>query len=420
MGISSNVAVGSLATRFGAVLVATLLMAVFVGGTGSAGSRLLAADGTVVVAQDGSGSVETIAEAVAMANDGDTILIRPGTYTEALVIDKEVTLTGSGPVGEVVIRAPEDGPTTSTGLLDFAFRSDVHPYAILLVDSDATLAGLTFRGSRSAVVASGGSPTLERLRFDGPRDLEVFPRGYREELAIIIKDGSTATLRDSTLLESASIGVFDRSEPRILDNTLEGGGASILGGFGDAAIVEGNTFTGTGGREDRHEAPVIGVFDPSTMTIADNQILATDDAGILIGSTFLPEGGFDPIVRGNRISGALTGIHVKAGAEPLLEGNELIDNEIAIVLARSDAALKSNVISGGNAGIVIGGGSPVLEANTVEGAGRGIVIGGGASPSLIGNIVCGNATNLFVREGEETPDTTSNEICADEPAETSE
>jgi pectin methylesterase-like acyl-CoA thioesterase len=90
MRISSNVAIGSPMARVAAIMVATLLLALTVAGAGIAGSRLLAADGTIVVAQDGSGTYATITEAVAAANDGDTVLVKPGTYVEAVTIAKDI------------------------------------------------------------------------------------------------------------------------------------------------------------------------------------------------------------------------------------------------------------------------------------------------------------------------------------------
>ena len=86
--------VGSPTARIAAVMAATLLLAVLVAGAGIAGSRLLAADGIIVVDPSGGGTVETIAEAVAMARDGDTVRVMPGTYAEPVVVDKDIVLEG--------------------------------------------------------------------------------------------------------------------------------------------------------------------------------------------------------------------------------------------------------------------------------------------------------------------------------------
>ena len=44
------------------------------------------------------------------AEPGDTISLQPGTYVEAVVIDKDLTLAGDGPREEIIINA--DGTIT--------------------------------------------------------------------------------------------------------------------------------------------------------------------------------------------------------------------------------------------------------------------------------------------------------------------
>ena len=95
MRTDSTLAVGSPTFRAAAILLATLLFAVSIAGAGIAGSRLIAADGTIVVDQSGSGDFTTVAEAVAAAQDGDTVLIKPGRYAESVaVIGKDLPNLG--------------------------------------------------------------------------------------------------------------------------------------------------------------------------------------------------------------------------------------------------------------------------------------------------------------------------------------
>ena len=136
MRISSTVVVGSPTARTAAILAATLLIGAVIAGAGIAGTRHLAADGTIVVDQSGGGDYRTIAEAVAAADDGDIVLVRPGTYVEAVTIDEDITLRGDGPLGDIVITAPEGGPTSPIGS-----EGAVEPYAVLISDSVATLRG---------------------------------------------------------------------------------------------------------------------------------------------------------------------------------------------------------------------------------------------------------------------------------------
>lgn len=96
MRTDSHLAIGSPMARVAAIVVATMLLLALVAGAGIAGARMLAADAAIVVAQDGSGDHTTITGAIAVAGDGDTVLVRPGTYVEAIIVEADITLKGDG------------------------------------------------------------------------------------------------------------------------------------------------------------------------------------------------------------------------------------------------------------------------------------------------------------------------------------
>src|SRR5688572_15991069 len=167
----------------------------------------------IVVAQRGGGTVMTIAEGLALAGYGDTILVRPGTYVESFVIDEDVRLIGDGHPDEIVITAPEDGPATSVTIFGLRPR-----YAILLDDTRAVVSGVTFRGASSTVIVLGGAPSLVDLRFDRVGDAYgKAMEGTREAIAIV---GGGATVLDSALIGGGGISVSHRSDARIEGNTL--------------------------------------------------------------------------------------------------------------------------------------------------------------------------------------------------------
>ena len=60
-----------------------------------------------LVAKEGDGEFTTISEAVRNARPGSEIYIRPGVYTEQIVLDKSVALIGDGPAGSVTIRGSD-------------------------------------------------------------------------------------------------------------------------------------------------------------------------------------------------------------------------------------------------------------------------------------------------------------------------
>ncbi|MCW3095003.1 MAG: serine/threonine protein kinase, partial [Chthonomonadaceae bacterium] len=62
-----------------------------------------------IVASDGNGDFTTIGEAVRNARPGAEIYIRPGVYTEKVVLDKAIELIADGPVGSVTIKGTDSG-----------------------------------------------------------------------------------------------------------------------------------------------------------------------------------------------------------------------------------------------------------------------------------------------------------------------
>lgn len=400
MRISSSLAVGSPTARVAAILAATLLIAAALAGAGIAGARLLAADGTIVVDQSGGGDFSTITEAVAAAQDGDEILVRPGTYIEVVVVDKDITLTGDGPVEDIVIIAPDDGPTVAVST---PAGTTQEPYAVRFLESDAVLSNLTLSGVRSSVHATGGSPTISGLVLEGvgiPYEGGGSPGPGN---GLIVNAGSTATLTGNALNGGGPIGIFDLSEPLIEGNTLADG-PHIWGGFGDGTIIRGNTITGPLIRG-------IGLFDPSSPLIEGNTINGAGQNGIDL------DGGGAPLVRGNTISGArVFGISAPTGA-PTISGNTLLENGSAIAWNARAGTIENNTVTGGSAGIVITAGSPDVRDNAIEGVERrGLVVARGASPTLSGNTSCGNGENLLIVEGASPVIDDSNEICEDAPA----
>ena len=389
MRISSNVAVGSPMVRVAAIMIATLLLALMVAGAGVAGSRLLAADGTIVVDQSGNGTTTTITEALAIAEDGDTILVKPGTYAEAVIIDKDVTLSGDGE-REAITISFDDGKTP----------------LLSIIDTDADVSNLTLTGENSQVLVSGGAPTLQGLLFDGVGIPYAGGSGQSFAFSLKLTDGTRARVTGNTFVDGGEVNVWLGSAPLIDDNELSGGPHIFLPEPGDGTVIRGNTVSGA-------LVNGIAVRMKGSPLIEDNTIIDAGSLGIRAIGT--------EVIRDNTISGSPTGISVLSGAQPTIEGNEFTDNRFGISLGRSDALVVGNTITGGDNGIVLTlGGSPTLDGNTVGGASnRGIVIGHDTSPTLTGNTICDNATNLFVAENA-APVLEDNEICEDVLAEPSE
>jgi hypothetical protein len=115
---------------------------------------------TVVVDANGRGTAKTIQEGIAMAPAGGRVLVLPGTYSEALVIDKGLTLEGIG--------GDDDGD-------DHGRRSDRESRATIIAPPGtptsaiqvATSAPVTIRGLTVHSTGTNG------IRGDGVVDVTV-------------------------------------------------------------------------------------------------------------------------------------------------------------------------------------------------------------------------------------------------------
>ena len=400
---------------------------------GLIGSGTAGADNTLVVAQDGSGSHATIAEAVAAAQAGDTVLVRPGTYTEAVTIEVDISLRGEGRREDIVIVAPDRAPAPVSGHL-----GDEHETcALFLRATHATISDLSVRGEASVVVAREGAPTLTRLLFDSVGITETSPDDGSDGASIVIDGGSSAVVRDNELAGGGPIAVYEGSTPLIEANRLTGG-PRIFGVFGDAAVIRGNAIADTPAR------PSIILWEGAEMLVEGNTIVhaGREGIGVRAGS---------PTIRGNMISGATTdgilmreadaapvivdnviedvgqvGISV-AGGTPRLEGNTisraaffgisvtgtsaagepvvivgnaLRDNGTAIAWNAPEGMIADNDVTGGRDGILIAVGSPAVTGNRIEDVeGRAIFVAAGASPTLSGNATCGNGEDIVLAAG---------------------
>ena len=357
-----------------------------------------------VVAADGSGEYSRIAEAVAAAADGDTVAVKPGIYTETIVIDKDIMLIGDGPRAEIVLEAPEGGPTYDPRY-DFMEEAS---YAVLIQGSAATLSGLTFRGERARVFVDGGAPVLEDLAFDSVSTpvtgLDRSFAGPANAGAVIVNGGAVATIRDSTFTEGGNLDVFEGSDTLIEHNTFSGG-PGIAGDFGSGSVIRDNQISGS------FDSAII-LAQPTTMLIEGNTIHAAGRNAIDVGWNG-PSPGVDPIIRGNTMVDSVgTAINLAAETNATIEDNVITGNRLGISVFRTGPVIARNEFTGNATGIMVTVGAPTVEDNTISGGKVGLMLAGaGTSPTLSGNTICGNETNLQLATGAPAPETNGNDIC---------
>ena len=356
---------------------------------------------SVVVAQDGSGDFGTIMDAVGAAADGDTILVRPGTYLESILIDKDITLRGDGDREDIVIRAPSDQA-------DRWLPEEERTYAIRLQDTDAHVENLTLTGPASALIAHGGSPRIADVAVI---DVGVANRGDDMDpsrfAGLTLVAGSTAEVRDS-LFRRSDVAV-DGSSVALEDNRLEASMIQLLDTSGGAAasmasLIRGNVFND----------PWIAIWvdEGASPRIEGNEI-----SGAETTAAWIRFAGPGTVVEGNTIRDSRTAMMVVESSVDIVE-NDVSGNQFGLNIAGTGATVRGNLFRDNTVGVLISSSSSgrmtslTLEGNTVEGNVRGIAIKAGTSSRLMGNVVCDNETNLDIVDGADVT-LQDNEICAD-------
>lgn len=324
---------------------------------------------THTVAADGSGDFASIQAAVDAAADGDTVLVRPGVYVEAIVIAKDITLRGDGPRADVIVTVPEDGP-----LLASADRP-IH-YAFHLLDADASIGDLTITGSglrTTAVVAMGGSPTIHDLSVD-LEPLLAFPRAFA-----FIGEGAEATIRDNEA--NAELSIEGDSMATVTGNDTTGpdrtnGLVIEIAGASDVHVSE-NRLNGI-------------VVHGASARLDGNEISAPDGCAIDISGT-----GTAATVLRNTIRDSVSGICTSGRAVATIESNDIFDNGTGVSLGSDEVSAFSNDIHQNDVGVFFRVGSPTVEDNTITRNRAALAFGSlPASPTVSGNSLCQNETSL--------------------------
>ncbi len=339
------------------------------------------------VATDGSGEFETITAAIEASADGDEILLEPGEYVESFIIDKAVTLAGTGAPEDVVIVPEPQASFRRQDVTGVDFTT-----GIVVDEADATIENLSIRpmdGVDAGILLDGGRPTV--------RDIET----------------------------GADIGVNGSTLARIEDSILDG---IVLVGPNVRAIVRGNTL-----RDGVYvDAGATGTVEGNV--IVDRPIHIGPDSGLeIIGNTIQPEEDAPAVwvdwanasvdVIGNTIEGGWPGVIVQHGRSARIEGNTITDAAEGIIVLETDAIIRDNTVTNAvDAGIVVEGNGITAEDNTVVGARVGIVAGipNGYPPNaprldepaqIMGNTVT-DASHFGILVFDSAPVVSGNSICA--------
>ncbi len=164
---------------------------------------------TFIVGSRDPGAYPTINAALAVARDGDQILVRPGSYAHGFLLERDVEIRRDGG-GEAIVHVVPDEPIRVTA-------SRGHVIGLTIHDADwVRVNGLRpGEGSddpRPIVIVEAGSTTFERVTFEtsrsglmvtGPGTAPQFfgceHLGFRSPVTVVC-GGATPTFRDCRIL----------------------------------------------------------------------------------------------------------------------------------------------------------------------------------------------------------------------------
>ena len=291
-----------------------------------------AADMTQPHQASAAGFGGSIAAMIDAAEPGDTIVVPPGRYREALVIDKAVTLIGEsapvidgGETGDVVVIAAND--VTLRGFVIEGSASNVseEPAGIRVTADRATLRGNVLRDVLYGIVLQDSDGhTVVGNRISSKMEYAEERRGH----AIYLWHTANNIIRDNTV-DGAKDGIFVGfgSDNLIENNLVEHVRYGIHYMYADRNVFRGNTFS--------HNIAGAALMYSRVLTLEDNEF--SHSASAASGFGLLMKDVDDVVMTNNRVFQNRVGLTMEGaphtpGSTVVLQDNFIAYNDVAVEL----------------------------------------------------------------------------------------
>jgi parallel beta-helix repeat protein len=324
------------------------------------------------------GKYKTIAEALEKAEAGNIIKIKPGTYTEALDIKKNVTLEGDGPAKDIIIQADAANVITSASpevqINGLSIQQTGKPFAAVLVSSGRLIiTGCDISATGFGLVSrtSGTEAHVKNCVFHGCKSggILVIDEGIGiaddneltecGEAALSVRKRGNSTFRRNKIVNSKKCGmmILEKSSTLAEDNEIRGSaesGVVLINNF--HCMARRNKITGSGGDGIFVTSEGKGTFD-------DNEIRDNKQSGLSVS-------GAEATILKNKITGNLFGISSLDNAGCKIENNEISGSKVAgVILSDSGkATMKGNTVTKNkeNGVLIWKKGKGMLESNIIS------------------------------------------------------
>ncbi|MEV6348669.1 right-handed parallel beta-helix repeat-containing protein [Actinoplanes sp. NPDC051851] len=273
------------------------------------------------VAEKGWGTHRTIGAALRIAPAGGVVSIRPGTYTESLVLDRDVTLVAEKGAGTVELRGVA-GP---------------------------------------AVLVTGGAVGLKEITVSGP---------HAGQVAVLARAGKLTL--DDCVIGSGRVEATHDAAVSLRGTVLRDIGKAALHATGTA------TVTATDCVVERIGGHGLIVADGARATVRQTRIRTVDGCGLLL------TGAASALVVNADVSGCgEAAVALSSSAESTLRGCRLHDSRLGVVIEERSAEPtrleSSDIFTIETAGVRVDGAIAVLTDCQVRETGAAALLAAGAA-----------------------------------------
>ncbi len=216
----------------------------------------------------------TLGSVIAMARDGDTILVQPGRYDVSALIGKSLTITGGGASPAEVELTHAFSPTLSVNGGDLTLRN-------LTIGNTATLEHWTLSISRGKLNMRGVrlKSSVKGLKAVDS-SVEASDCEFDAETAVFVSGRSNARFSDVSLTGSyIGLRVEDGTAEVLLeDSIVSKGGTGIVAAGGARVEIKGTTVSG-------HTAYALAAGSGAEIRVKDSSLTENADCAAFIHDT---------------------------------------------------------------------------------------------------------------------------------------
>lgn len=308
---------------------------------------------SIVVSAKGEGDYTSVSEALRAAAAGARLLVRPGLYSESVIIDKPVQIIGDGARGDIIVESAGASCvlmrtdealvrgltlrelTGSSGMDEGFFAVDIPQGRLTLEDCDITSASLSCVGVHNDTT----NPVIRRCRIHTSADSGIY-----------IFNAAAGTVEECDIFNhtNAGVAVTERAKPTLRHcRVYAGKHAGIVFWNGGVGLVEeceifGNAKAGVGINDEGDPVlrrcsiyggknPGVFVHDNGRGTLEDCDISGHAEPEVAVTR------GGNLIVRRCKIhEGSRSGVFISEQGKALLEQCDLYSNADAGVSIHAD------------------------------------------------------------------------------------